>query len=50
LAARAFIAAKLASVGDVIEETAIRHQLSAYYENRVGANALVRGTTARQRV
>ena len=31
--AGAFVAAKLVSVGDVIEQTAIRHQLSAYYES-----------------
>jgi len=32
-AASAFVATKLASVGDVIEQTAVRHQLSAYYED-----------------
>jgi hypothetical protein len=31
-AAGAFVAVKLASVGDVVEQTAIRHQLVAYYE------------------
>src|SRR3984893_13697089 len=30
--AGSFVARKLTSVGDVIEEAAVRHQLSAYYE------------------
>src|SRR5258708_35225785 len=38
-AAGSFVAAKLALVGDVTEQTAVRHQLSAYYERFVwGAN------------
>src|ERR1035437_5927574 len=46
-AAGAFVAAKLASVGDVIEQTAVSHQLSAYYGRLLcGADTLVRETLA----
>jgi hypothetical protein len=44
VSAGAFVAAKLASVGDVIEHTAVSHQLSAYYERSLrlcGADTLL---------
>jgi hypothetical protein len=40
-AAGAFIAWKLRAVGDVVEQTAVSHRLSAYYE--CGADIFVRG-------
>src|SRR5258708_10014407 len=46
VAASGFVAAKLAAGGDVIEQTAVRHQLSAYYGGILklcGADTFVRG-------
>ena len=37
-----FVAAKLASVGDVIEQTAVSHQHSAYYESSLHTGLTVR--------
>src|SRR5260370_18256811 len=38
----AFVAAKLASVGDVVEQAAVRHPLSAYYGRLLcGPNTLI---------
>src|ERR1019366_7109575 len=43
VSAGAFVAAKLASIGNVIEHTAVSHQLSAYYE--CGADTPVQAKT-----